>query len=173
MPCSAYARRSAVGDAAEHRAAHMLGRVDGELPADACSQRVAHVAGAVDEVGVEHGDEVGHERTHRVGERVVGLVARAVPALVHADDPVARAGERAHPAGLDPVVAAARREAVDAEDCVGIRLTPGVGRDPVSLRRHDVRGGGHLGARERGEGIHAPILLSAAGTRARPRTRAA
>jgi hypothetical protein len=153
--------RAAVGDAAEHGALDVLGRVHRQLPAHACSQRVARIEDRVEQVRVEHRHEIADEGVHRVGARVVRLVAGAVAPLIDAQHAEAPSGEVAHPAGAHPVVATARGEPVDAQHRRAVPVAPPVRRDPVALGGHHILRRGHL--RKGGErGIHAPILPRAA-----------
>ena len=128
--------RAPVGDAAEHRPLDAVGHLHGDLPTDARTERVPGVEHRVEQVRVEHRDEIVDERIHAERGCLVRLVARAVPTLVDAEHAEARSREVAHPPRAHPVVSAARREPVHAQHGRRILVAPQVGGDAAPVGRH-------------------------------------
>src|SRR5262249_58681263 len=94
---------------------------------------------------------------------VVELVAGAVAAVVEGDDAKAVAGEKAHPAGLDPIVANARGKAVDQEHGLARALVdegePNATRDE---HLHGACSATHCFSRGTGKKAHGLTPLSSA-----------
>ena len=103
-------------------AAHALGMRKREKRGDARAHRIAHHVGAGDAEMVEQAARVLGHRRRAVEARVVELLAVPMPAIVEGDDAAPGLGQRAHPAGIEPIGRNVGGKAVDQED--GLALPP-------------------------------------------------
>ena len=90
--------------------------VDAEEDGDPRAHRIAHDVGALDGEMIEQRAHIVRHQRHRIVGGIVQLAGGAVAAVVERDGAAAGAGERTHPAGIDPVHLLGRGKAVDEND---------------------------------------------------------